>query len=812
MSNTAKTIKDYKSKTDYRYPSDNINPELKDNKEYHLAFAQAFLSDFANNRFHFNFEKTGTSEYSIDELRAYATGMEGEARVKKNFFGEKKRDLKTGKYPTSMNIDWNGIDVMPKMFDVMRAVNMDIEFKTTARAIDEVSIQAKNLDREYLKNMIDRRTKDLLEKTKYHPNAPVSLEDIGAETEADVDLYFDSGAYITQREIASDACVSKSRHESGYRTNQSMWMDDVITLGVQIGKNYIDKANKIAKTRYCDPKYTLFPFSKFLDHRNVTKVGEYREITIGELREEYPHIEEWQWKVIARQYANQQSVELQAAIGGTGYFSREVSNDYGQNYINSCKILILDIQWLTNDMSKRLINENNEDVYREVEYGYEVDKKFAKRGHKTITKNHVKKHYCSWIIGTDTLLDFGQEDAVYYGKDGNRIPGLDFFIEKTGNKSLVERCIPHIEDIKLAVVKKRNAIATLPPAPRMIIQAQLFDNVFLNEIKQTPEMLLDLFKEKGVLVVNNLDDFNKPIFQNAKAIDFVPTGVIEDITLFSNEIIQGIERIREVTGLNQSVDASTPNSYVGLGKSQMAAAAANNALKPTFDRYVSFITRIDADLVKKWQLIAKWNKGLTLTHAPLGINTMQVLELGEDFTNAEIGIYTEMEYTNDEKQQLFGQIIELNKSYISTQGTFGLNTAEFMHLQDLINAGSFKFAKYVIARTEKKREMFALRTKRQSEEFTFNSQANNAKLASDLKREDISMEERKKLLTQRVVEIEKRITALSEKLVDRDAETTTPASFIETQIQLYEQQINTLISDDMMIDEAMKNQQNQQVA
>lgn len=809
--NVAKQIKDYKSKTDFRYPSDNINPDLKHTEEWHLAYMKAFLCDYANNRLHFNFEHS-EGEYSIPELRAYAKGQESDARVKKNFFGEKKRNKTTGKYPTSMNVDWNGIDVMPKFFDVMRGQNMDLEFKTTCRAIDEGSIQTKGLDRAYLKMMLDGKTKELLEKTKYHPNAPISLEDIGAETESDVDLFFDSGAYMTQREIASEACVAKSRAESGYRTNQSMWMDDAITLGLFAGKNYTDKANRLAKTRYADPSNMLIPYSSFLDHRNVTKVGEKRKMSIGELREEFPHIGDAQWRKIANEYSNQ-NPEIATAIAGMGYYNREVTNHLGQDIINQSMVWVLDAQWLGCDTTKYLTNEKKKNIYKEVGYTYETDKKAEKKGDKTIKKNHIKKHYASWIIGTDVMLDWGLEDAIYYGKDGNKIPGLDYFIEKTGNKSLVERCIPHIEDIRLAVVKRRNAIATLPPAPRMIIQQQLLDNVRLNGILHTSEQLMDLFKEKGVLVVNNLDEFNKPIFQNSKPIEFVTTNIVEDITLFSNEIAQGIERIREVTGLNQSVDASTQNPYQGLGKSQMAVAAANNALKPTFDRYISFVTRVDADLVKKWQVIAKNNKGLKITHAPLGVNTMQVLELGDEFTNAEIGIYTQMEYTNDEKQALFGRILELSKTYTSTQGTIGLNTAEFMHLEDLINAGSFTFAKYVIARTEKKREMMALKVKRQSEQFTFKSQQESAILANKLKVEGTADEERKKLLTIRVSEIEKRITKLTEMLTDIGPDSMNDPNVIQQQIEMSEQKINSLLMEDKAIDqqklqqEQMQNQQ-----
>lgn len=812
----AKQIKDYKNRSEYVYPSHNINPELKKDEAYKLAFMRALTADFASGNTHVPFEFG--SNYSYEELRRYAQGMEGNSMVKKNFFGEKKRDPKTGLYPTTINVNWNGTDIMPKFFDVMRSVNQKIEYKSTARAVDGESIQSKKLDRAYLKFMIDQRTQETLAIAKVKPNTPVSLDDIGAETEADVDLYMDSGAYMTKREIAASAATQKTNKESDYKVIQDMQFDDIITLGIFGGKNYIDHANNCVKKRYVDPAKCIIPYSKYNDFRNNSKCAEFRTLSIGELREEYPNVPEWKWKKLARDYAFM-NPETETELSKVGVFSNATTNQYGQNLIDSCNILVLDGQWLSTDTEKRLTNEKKEDkFYKEVDYGYEASEARKKKGDKVITKNFVRKYYATWVVGTDVLLDHGMcEDIVYYGPDGNKIPKLDYFFSKTGNKSLVERCITHIEDIHLAAVKLRNAIATVPPAPRMIIQQQLMDNVFLNGIRQQPEDLYQKFTEKGILVVNNLDVFNKPIFQNSKAIEFVPTNIMEDINIFRGEIIAGIEAIREVTGLNQAVDASTANPYVGLGKSQMAATAANNALSPSFNSFISFFKRSEDDVVKKWQIIAKKLKGLKLEYAPLGINTMQILEMGPEFSASDFNIFTEMEFTEDERNTLFAQILELNKTYVNSQGASGLNTAEFMHLQEMIMAGNFKFAKYVIARTEKKRELMALKAKRQSEEMTFQAQRDSLMMNNKYKQEAITDEERKKLLTVRVSEIEKRITGLYEKLTEVPDDLATPADTgsIMSLIQLNEQNIISLINDDKMMDQQrmMENMQGgQQVA
>jgi hypothetical protein len=535
-------------------------------------------------------------------------------------------------------------------------------------------------------------------------------------------------------------------------------------------------------------------------------------MTIGELREEFPHVRGAVWRKLATEYAYL-NPEVDAAISKIGYFSSSTTNEYGQDPMNACKVEVLDAQWLTNDAKNIITNDNNEDVYRPVSYQYKVSDKAKKKGDKLIEKNTVKKHFACWVIGTDILLDYGQsKDNVYYGAKGNKVPGLDYFVNKTGNKSLVERCIPHIEDIKLAVVKRRNALATLPPGPRMIIQQQLVENVFLNKKLQQPEDLYQGLKERGVLVVNNLDDFNKPIFQNSKAIEFIPNGIVEDIVMFSNEIAGGIEKIRDVTGLNPSVDASTPNPYVGLGKSQLAAAAANNALAPTFETMISFVTRIDTDAIKKWQIIAKNNDGYELSYSPMGINTMEVLTLGEDFTNSDLNIYTEIEYTDDEKQILLGRLAKLSEAYGATGGQVGISPAEYMHMEELIMVGNFKSAKYTIARIERKREIRSERSKIASEQRTFQAQRENMMANNRQKMEADNYAARKEILKARVTEIEKRITQLYELLnKEQGPEEIGPnRESIMLQIADLNNKVEKLLADDMAIDKALMAQTSMQ--
>src|SRR5690606_30850568 len=113
---------------------------------------------------------------------------------------------------------------------------------------------------------------------------------------------------------------------------------------------------------------------------------------------------------------------------------------------------------------------------KEVDYDYRIKKKSVKDGDYSVKKKVIRKYEAQWIVGTELFLKKGVcKDQVYYGEDGNKTPSLDFFFVKTGNMSLVERCIAIVDQIDMIMVKHRNAWATLPATPAMAIQKDLLE-------------------------------------------------------------------------------------------------------------------------------------------------------------------------------------------------------------------------------------------------------------------------------------------------------------------------------------------------
>lgn len=726
MANFRKLQEYVNAQTEYPFPNEvGTDPKLKLQKDYYLQMGHAMVASYVNGLCFLPYS-FGKNKRTFKELHEYATGCYPNNKIKDSLIGAHKK--KNGKYITKMNISWDTLPVISKMYDVVREKNMRQDYDVDVMCIDDDSIMAREADRAMLKYLVDTDTKDMLTRTKFKPNTKFDPNILGLENEQDVDLYFECGAYILDREIATIAACNKTKLVSNYKHIQDKTFDDLIKYGIAVWKNEIDKVTGEVKMRHV-PVYNpeldrcpvIIPYSESDNFEDNSAFGEIRTITVATLRKEHPELNAQQIIYLAQcyTYLNPQYTSLISTAVNMNGTMQSLDN------INRCKILILDYQWLGCDVENYIKNEGRT-LYKAVPFDYVQDNSSKRKGDKHIQKKAIKKFACSWVIGTDILLEYGPaEDIIYYGPDGDKCPGLDYFITKTGNISLVERSIAIQDDIDLANVKLRSALSSAIPSPRMVIQTGLLDNVFLNNIKQQPEDNMATFRELGYLMVNAVDDDGKPIFTNQKLVDFLPMGIQEDINVFTGQILAGINNLREVWGIAQGADGSTPQKYDGARKTELAAASSNAALFPTFNCFEYLFVSGFTDVVKKWQISAKDRK-ITLNYAPLGSKNMKALALDSAFTNSDLNIALTLGSTQQELQQLMQDIAQMKAVGIQTNFQQGITTSEYLYLTEKIKSGNIREAMWVMAKIEKKKIAAAQAIAMKNQEQNATDQQNSA--------------------------------------------------------------------------------------
>lgn len=700
-------------------PSDDINPKLKKEKEYYLSVAQSMMADFASDATCVPF--AWYSQRSIQELKDYARGRQSNDKIK-SWILNKKRKTADGRWITKMNVSWDGYAKLPQMFDMMRSKNMNHDYDVDIQCYDMETMAAQENMRQSLLYLINENTRQFIETSMFRPEVEVDPSEIGLRTSRDVNVYVESGGYVPQWIKAAVAACSKSRVVSNYKEFQDECFDDLITNpeGITGARTYIDRATGEPKFRHVDVPNAIIPYFKGISSTGkITRAGELREITVADLRAIRPDLKPDELVYIAKKF-QWMNPNYSGLLSGSGYYGQgnHLFQKFDMDPLSRVKILILDYQFLSTDRDKFVKNDDRK-YFSEVDYDYVLTSKARKNGDYTVEKKVIRKHEAQWIVGTKYFLSYGQcDDAVYQGPDGNKTPTLDYFFVKTGNMSLVERCIALVDDMNMILVKHRNVWATLPAAPGMMIQKNLIENVFLNGKKQQPEDILQAMIERGVLQYDSLDDFNKPLFAagGQKPIEFLDFSRIAQLLgACTAELQNKVAEIREVLGLTQGADAGERSPYLGLGEQQLAIEQSNASLTPTFNAYRYLFKDVFDDIIKKWQIMARKKKGLKLGYSALGNSNMKMLELGGHFSAADFACEVTIGATREDKMALLQELRELKTP---ADGSMGITYAEYMYVRGRILAGNIKEAELVMSILD------AGKRQRQEENEQRNIQAN----------------------------------------------------------------------------------------
>lgn len=689
---------------EFSFPSHNIDPAKKRERDYFLAFNNAFFAEYASNGCYVPFEFG--AKRSFETLRAYATGQQSSNKIKENLIGAKKKN-NDGKFITKMNVSFDTYYKLPQMFDVMREKNMSQEYDVSVTCIDDDSIAAKQADKDLLMFLVEENNKNFMKQVGFVPNTPINPEEMGLRTVQDVKTYFEIGGYTMHREIACKAACQKTKLVSDYKVLQDASFDDLIVTSLLGWKTYIEKSTMTPKIRKVFLDRALIPMSDDNNFADISRAGEWRWMTIAQVRKENPQYSATDLMYLAKQFA-WCNPQYTSAINGAFYRANRNSSLFNSSDIDpisSVRVMVLDSQWLSVDIETNIknITRTGHVRFKPVAFDYKIDKKAEKSGDKKVQKNVIRKYYSSWIVGTDMFLDYGIcKDVVYYGKDGNKTPRLDYFFAKTGNASLVERAVAIVDDIDMAIVKQRNALATIPAAPGLAIQKDLIENVMLNGIHQQPDDIMQTLQERGVFYYNGLDDHGKPLYfaGGQKPIDYIDVSKIAGIlSVYGNHIAEKVNELKEVLGMQNGADAGATSAYQGLGQTKLAFQAANASLYPTFNAFNYVFKAAFDDIIKKWQIVAK-DRDVKVSYSVLGSKNMEVFRLGKDFDNWDFNLEIDIAPSIEEKQNLMQSIANQKALGDQTGGAKGLTMSEYLYVYRKVMAGNIEEAMYVLARIE----------------------------------------------------------------------------------------------------------------
>ncbi|QDP56062.1 MAG: putative structural protein [Prokaryotic dsDNA virus sp.] len=544
------------------FPSQFVSDAEKATDEFGLQIGQAIQYEW------FKKDGNGSRYYGqwrdFHRLRLYARGEQSVAKY--------KNELAVDGDLSYLNLDWTPVPILPKFVDIVVNGMSDRLFKVKAYAQDALS-QGK---RSKYQDVVEAQmaAKDLLlDIQKATGVDPFTMNpDTVPETDEELTLYMTLN-YKPAIEIAEEEAIDTMFSENHYSDVRKRIDYDLTVLGIGCAKHEFLPGSGV-KVSYVDPANIVYSYTEDPHFKDCFYWGEVKVLPINELLKIDTSLTNEDLEKISKYSQSWYDYYNVAQMQQNDIFTRDTVTLLYFNYKTTKKMVY-----------KKKVSENGsvKMIEKDDQFNPPVDMmddgKFEK----------VSKTIDVWydgvmVMGTDIILKWELAKNMVRPQSASQHAMPNYVavaprMYKGVIESLVRRMIPFTDLIQLTHLKLQQVISRVVP-DGVFIDADGLNEVDLGTgAAYNPEDALRLYFQTGSVVGRSYTqdgDFNQarvPIQQLTSN-----SGASKTQMLISN-YNHYLEMIRQVTGLNEARDGSTPdpNSLVGLQK--LAALNSNTATR-----------------------------------------------------------------------------------------------------------------------------------------------------------------------------------------------------------------------------------------
>lgn len=673
------TPQKYEGKRDPNgFPSHLVPPQQK-NRSWCLQYSKSFDQEFTNG--HGNILRYCMNDYT--KYRQYSKGKQSIDAVKPMLSYPKHKGKNTMSW---RNLDWNILPIIPTL--VQQVINkvLAIQKDILITAVDPQSQNEQRYRRDQIltymtnQNLIQQVQKEfgVMVENPIMEGMPMPANQ--QEVEMLMQMY-PKDRYIMEL---------YDQIEQTFNINnwKQIWFDvvtDLMETGVGGTRCDLDMSGAIVVRRVMPERIITNPIQQ-ADFSDMTRIGEYIDMTISELRASVPR----------GTFTEEEYAKMASLTSGRPYTYgnqlQQYYNDYYRYPYDHEKILILDSEWFSTDNYAYVYAQSNvgnwtltrkqPDWLDRVEVIDQSGKKivgvsddqyvefYKQRGEtRHVLREGIENLYGGkWIVGTDYVYDWGiksniMRSAKRLGACRSNYNLYTFF------DSYMRRAETVADNIQLNWLQYQHHIAQSKPGGLKINKTALTSlsvggqgGVVLNELD-----MLRMYTESGSYIYKNTDAAGRPLPYDP--IQEMQGGISPAAQEHLNFIIQDIDFLRQILGLNQATDGSTPNPKLGKAIAEMLEQNTNTALGQVYHAY----SKLFEETVRSIALLVP-DAAMVKTDAKdeaLGASSDQYFRANNDVTYREMGIKIEDGPTSEVRAQLRKYIeLDVQQGVLSSDDAF----------------------------------------------------------------------------------------------------------------------------------------------
>lgn len=671
------------------FPPRDASQEEKEDTKYGLQYAKAIYANYKRDR-----ESFFNQKEKFVRARKYAEGTHDISKFKDS--------LGLNGDASYVNLDFTPLPIIPKFVDLIVGELMQQEFKVQANAIDDNSLtQFDEFKKDLYTNYILRKLNEEMMASTGVPLVDMSKPVL--ESEEQIEMYMKE-TYKQSSEKAIEQGVEFVLSNNDFKEIKRRVIRDFVVLKWGATACYFD-SNYDIKIRYCDPRNMVIPYTTKPDCSDLEYQGEVIKMNFHDFR------------MINRTLDDDDLLDIVKRFGKDRYgYGIDRLDEKGAYYNNGANDLTRFDDFYIEVLDFEFRSSNFNITYEKKWYkedGFYMNKK--KKGYEP-NPNHKKKteiiskdlevYYDGlWVVGTNYISNYcmrknllrEKKNEAYSSKAHSRfkIYGMDIYDMQS--LSLVERMIPFADQMQLTHLKIQQLIAKSKPQGVLIDVSGLEDvmrgkgNKFM-----TPLELTEIYDQTGSYYYRGVDQngtqFNRPPISPA------PNGLSSDLERLIGMYNTNLQMIRDVTGINEFRDGTTPNNRTLVGVQKQAISVSRNTSVPLNEAFVSIMNRTCTNVALMLQLKAKYDKnGLKGFVNAIGKETVDILEINKEVSNASLGIQITMLPDVEEMQSI---LMEIERAL--QNGNIDLEDA--LEVRDVLKQSSKQAISLLKERRKKKKE------------------------------------------------------------------------------------------------------------
>ena len=615
------------------FPSQAVSDVEKQSSEYGLKIAKAVESEW--------FKKdSGGSRYftnrdNFHRLRLYARG---EQSIKKY-----KDELSINGDLSYLNLDWKPVPIIPKFVDIVVNGIADRGYDLKAFSIDNIATEERT---KYVNSILrDMGNKD------YYNQAQAQLgidmfendKDNLPENNQELELHMQLD-YKQSVEIAEEQAINNVFELNKYDLLKKRLDYDIAVLGIGCVKNSFNTAEGI-KLDYVDPSDIVYSYTESPYFDDIYYVGEIRRVSIVELKKQYPEL----------------TLEDIEEIEGKGKSSL-LYNQAGVDSADKNYVYVLYFEYKTFEDQIYKIKETSSGADKAIKKDSNFNPpKDARARFKKAERSIECLYEGAKIVGYEKMLKWTKAENMTRPKSDITKVQMSYNIVaprmyKGRMESLVSRMTSFADMIQITHLKLQQVLSRMVPDGVYLDADGLAEVDLGNGTNYNPQEALNMYFQTGSVIGRSMTQDGE--FNNGKIpIQELRTGAggskIQSLIQSYNYYLQ---MMRDVTGLNEARDGSTPDKNALVGIQKLAAANSNTATRHVLQAGLYLTLKSAEAVALRISDVLEFSKTKNSFIQSLGKFNVGALEQMKELHLHDFGIFLQLTPDEEEKQLLENNI------------------------------------------------------------------------------------------------------------------------------------------------------------